>query len=40
LPDSLRTDQETLKKMILAQGFTYERDIDAGTFHFGMILRK
>ncbi len=39
-PDNLRTDKEQMKSVITAEGFIFERDINAGTFHYGMMFRK
>lgn len=39
-PDELRTDGETMKSLVANEGLVFERDIDAGQFHFGAIFRK
>lgn len=39
-PDDLRLDPEETKKLVVSNGFQFLSDIDAGTFHFGMIFRK
>lgn len=39
-PDHLRIDRETIRQTVSKLGFDFESDIDAGIFHFGMILRK
>lgn len=40
-PDDLRMDEEEMKQIVLANGgLQYNREIDAGIFHYGMIFRK
>lgn len=39
-PDDLRTDHELMKNMATFEGVSYQSDIDAGTFHYGMIFKK
>jgi len=39
-PDAMRTESAKIKSLILDEGFTFERDIDAGKFHFGMIFQN
>lgn len=38
--DSLRIDQEVLKKMFTNQNFAIEKDIDAGDFHYAFVATK
>ena len=40
VPDELRTDAETMKKLVQEQGFRFEHDVPAGTFYFGMMFVK
>ena len=39
-PESLRTDPAMLKDMVVKVGFSFDRDITAGDFHFGMLFHK
>jgi len=39
-PDNLRTDKEKMKSIATGEGLVFSRDIDAGTFHYGMMFRK
>jgi ubiquinone/menaquinone biosynthesis C-methylase UbiE len=39
-PDDLKLDPEETKELVVNNGFQFLSDIDAGTFHFGMIFRK
>lgn len=39
-PDGLRTDTTVMHTLVTKEGFEFERDFNAGQFHFGMILRK
>jgi ubiquinone/menaquinone biosynthesis C-methylase UbiE len=39
-PDDLRLDPEETKDLVISSGFQFSGDIDAGTFHFGMMFRK
>ena len=39
-PDSLRTDETAMHSLIAGEGLVFERDFNAGQFHFGMIFRK
>lgn len=40
-PDDLRTDEENMKQFLLvSDGLQYANEIDAGTFHYGMVFRK
>jgi ubiquinone/menaquinone biosynthesis C-methylase UbiE len=39
-PDNLRLDPEETRELVVSNGFQFSNNIDAGTFHFGMIFRK
>jgi ubiquinone/menaquinone biosynthesis C-methylase UbiE len=39
-PDNLKLDPEETKELVIGNGFQFSNNIDAGTFHFGMIFRK
>jgi len=39
-PNDLRKDSEEIKKMTEREGLTFERTINAGQFHFGLIFKK
>ena len=39
-PDELRTDKDKMTSLVTAEGLTYEKNIDAGSFHYGMIFKK
>lgn len=39
-PDNLRTDEETIQALVTGEGFIFEREINAGQFHFGTVFRK
>jgi ubiquinone/menaquinone biosynthesis C-methylase UbiE len=39
-PDELRTSETDMRKMTEAEGLKFEKEIDAGKFHFGMIFKK
>ena len=39
-PDSLRTDEVAMRSLIVGEGLVFERDFNAGQFHFGTIFRK
>lgn len=39
-PDDLRLDPAETQKTVHKQGFKFERQLEAGTFHFGLIFRK
>lgn len=38
-PDDIRTDTEEMKSLIGEAGFVFEKNIDAGQFHYGFILK-
>lgn len=39
-PDNLRTDEITMRSLVLGEGLIFENDIDAGQFHYGMKFKK
>lgn len=39
-PDSLRTDETAMRSLTTGEGLVFERDFNAGQFHFGMIFKK
>lgn len=40
-PDmNLRIDEEALKQMFGAQGFSLEKEVNAGDFHYAFVLKK
>lgn len=39
-PENLKLDEEELKAIISAEGLNFERSIDAGQYHFGLVFRK
>jgi len=39
-PDDLRTEEESMKSIVLNENFDLEKKIDAGIFHYGIIFRK
>ena len=39
-PDSLRTDDVAMRSLVIGEGLLFEKQIDAGQFHYGMIFRK
>jgi ubiquinone/menaquinone biosynthesis C-methylase UbiE len=39
-PDELRTDGETLKNLAVGAGARFERTIDAGGYHSGMLFTR
>jgi ubiquinone/menaquinone biosynthesis C-methylase UbiE len=40
LPDEHRSEPETIKEMVQAQGFKFDKDVPAGSFYFGMLFIK
>lgn len=39
-PESLRTGAEELKSTVLAEGLAFEKDMDVGQYHIGLVFRK
>lgn len=39
-PDELRTEQTDMRALAPANIFSFQKDIDAGSFHYGMIFQK
>ncbi len=39
-PDNLRTDDIAMRSLVLSEGLVFEKDIDAGQFHYGMKFKK
>lgn len=39
-PDELRTEQADMRALVPANVFSFQKDIDAGSFHYGMIFQK
>ncbi len=39
-PDNLRTDEFTMRSLVLGGGLVLENEIDAGQFHYGMKFKK
>lgn len=39
-PDSLRTDETAMQSLAVGEGLMFERNFNAGQFHFGMVFRK
>lgn len=38
--DELRTDADAMKELVAKEGFTLERAVDAGVYHFGLMFHK
>lgn len=39
-PDNLRTDEIAMRSLVLGEGLVFEKDIDAGQFHYGLKFIK
>lgn len=39
-PDELRTDETAMRNLVAGEGLVFEKPIDAGQFHYGMIFKK
>lgn len=39
-PDEMRTDETALRNLVVGEGLVFEKSIDAGQFHYGMIFVK
>ena len=39
-PDDLRASKEIMKSIATEIGFQFEKEIDAGSYHFGLVFRK
>lgn len=39
-PDNLRSSPEEIRELVVSNGFQFANEIDAGVFHFGLILKK
>ena len=39
-PDNLRTDEISMRSLVMGEGLVFENDIDAGQFHYGMKFKK
>lgn len=39
-PDELRTEQADMRALVPADKFSFQKDIDAGSFHYGMMFQK
>jgi len=39
-PDNLRTDDISMRSLVLGAGMVFEKDIDAGQFHYGLKFKK
>ncbi len=39
-PDNLRTDEISMRNLVLSESLVFEKDIDAGQFHYGMKFKK
>lgn len=39
-PDNLRTDEIAMRSLVMGEGLSFQKEIDAGQFHYGMVFRK
>ncbi len=39
-PDELRTEPSAMQALMPSTNFSFQKDIDAGSFHYGMIFQK
>lgn len=39
-PDELRTEPSAMRSLMPSASFSFQKDIDAGSFHYGMIFQK
>lgn len=39
-PDNLRTDDVAMRSLVMGEDFVFEKEIDAGQFHYGMKFRN
>lgn len=39
-PDDLRASREIMKSVATEIGFQFEKEIDAGSYHFGLVFKK
>lgn len=39
-PDNLRTDEMVMRSLLLGEGLIFEKEIDAGQFHYGLKFKK
>ncbi len=39
-PDELRMDREAMKQLVQQQGFAFERLLETGQYHYGLVFTK